>query len=355
MTTQLIDQVIVGSSDQEILFRGSPLYWETTRNTSLGINELDFLSINLRPICNYRCESCFSGMGTPQEITGTLTTEEIQNLISQARELGVLSIEISGEGEPLVDRRRLEEIIQYNNQLGIITTLFSNGSLLDREILEYFADNNVSLAISMDYFDQSDYEQHNCQDGSFDNIMRNINLAREIYSQHQEEENDYQIRRLAIHSVANARNLNQLHLIAEFCAEDIFYSIAPLANVGNATEHPELIQMDQESIQQIISKYSDGNLILSDSAREEHGQDLCGTFIYGIGIRHDGEVLFDAHAFDTAGIIGNIRDFELRNLIQRQREVRTLFYEQFATSGFCPLRDPNYQTFVQHLMGGLDV
>jgi len=136
--------VVIPNASQEYLFRGSPLYWERARNISLGSSELDFLSINLRPICNYRCSNCLSGMGNPQDITGTLSTEETQSLVSQARDLGVLAIEISGEGEPLVDRRRLEEIVSYNNQQGIITTLFSNGSLLNREILEFLANNNVS-------------------------------------------------------------------------------------------------------------------------------------------------------------------------------------------------------------------
>lgn len=339
--------VIVPNASQEYLFRGSPLYWERARNISLGSSELDFLSINLRPTCNYRCSNCLSGMGDPQDITGTLSTEETQALISQARDLGVLAIEISGEGEPLVDRRRLEEIISYNNRSGIVTTLFSNGSLLNREILEYLASNNVSLAISMDYFNREDYEQDTCRNGSFDQLINNISLAREIYSRHLEEENDYQIRRLAIHSIANARNLGQIPQIARFCGDDIIYSVAPIANVGNATEHPELTQINQERIQQVIARYSDGNLILSDSAREEHGRDLCGTFIYGIGIRHDGEVLFDAHAFTTSGIIGNVRNVVLRELIRRQRELRGLFYERFAGEGFCPLRDPNYQRFVK--------
>jgi len=343
--------VVVGNVDQNYLFRGSPLYWERARNISLGSSELDFLSINLRPICNYRCSNCFSGMGDPHDITGTLSIEETQMLISQARDLGVLAIEISGEGEPLVDRRRLEEIVSYNNQLGIITTLFSNGSLLNREILEYLASNNVSLVISMDYFNREDYEQDTCRNGSFDNLIRNISLAREIYSRHIEQENGYQVRRLAIHSIANATNLDQIPLIAEFCGDDIFYSVAPIANVGNATKHPELTQINQQRIQHVIDEYSGGNLILSDSAREQHGQDLCGTFIYGIGIRHDGEVLFDAHAFTTSRIIGNIRDTELRELIQRQRELRTLFYEQFDSGGFCPIRDPNYQRFVESIRG----
>lgn len=344
--------MVIPNASQEHLFRGSPLYWERARNTNLGSSELDFLSINLRPICNYRCSNCLSGMGNPQDITGTLSTEETQSLVSQARDLGVLAIEISGEGEPLVDRRRLEEIVSYNNQLGIVTTLFSNGSLLNREILEFLANNNVSLAISMDYFNREDYEQDTCRDGSFDNLIGNINLAREIYSQYIEEENGYQIRRLAIHSIVNARNLEQIPLIAEFCGDDIFYSVAPIANVGNAAEHPELTQINQQRIQQVTDQYSDGNLILSDSARQEHGQDLCGTFIYGIGIRHDGEVLFDAHAFTTSGIIGNVRDVELRELIRRQRDFRDLFYEQFDSGGFCPLRDPNYQRFVESIRGG---
>lgn len=344
--------VVVGSSSDEQLFRGSPQYWERAQGIRLGESELDFLSINLRPICNYACTNCLSGMGDRRDIFRNLSLEETQELITDARGLGVLAIEISGEGEPLADRRRLLEIIDHNNRLRIITTLFSNGSLLDRPTLEYFAENNVSLAISLDHFNRRDYEIGTCRTESFDRLIENISLAREVYSRHQAVENGYQTRRLAIHSITNAQNLDQIPLIAEFCADDIFYSVAPIANVGNATEHPELTEVNQQRVQEIIERYSDGDLILSDSVRRECGQDRCGTFMYGIGLRHDGEVLFDAHAFTTSGIIGNVRDLRLGELISRQRELRDIFYEQFSTGGFCPLRDPNYHRFEQHIRGG---
>lgn len=346
--------MVAGNTGQECLFRGSPLYWERARNIRLGYRELDFFSINLRPICNSQCSNCLSGMGNPQNVGGTLSTEETQDLISQVKNLGVLAIEISGEGEPLLDRRRLEEIIRYNHQLGFVTTLFSNGSLLNREILEFFVNNDVSLAISLAYFNREDYEEDTCRSGSYADLIRNINLAREIYSRGIVEENGYSIKRLAIHSIANARNLDQIPLIAEFCGEDIFYSVAPIANVGNAIEHPELTQINPVMIQYVIDQYSGGNLIFSDSARERYGHNLCGTFIYGLGIRHDGEVLFDAHSFTTSGILGNVRNLGLRELIRRQRELRNLFYEHFSSGNFCPLRDPNYQRFVQYIRGGLN-
>jgi len=339
--------VVAGNTSN--LFRGSPLYWEQAQGIRLGQNELDFLSLNLRPICNYRCADCFSGMGNEQNLEGTLSWEETQTLISQARDLGVRAIEISGEGEPLMDIRNLRQIIRYNNDLGIITTVFTNGYLLNLEILEFFVENNVSLAISLDYINEEDYESDNCRQGSYQRVMQNINIARELFNQHISEDNGDFVHRLAIHSIASARNLDQIAGLADFCGDDVLYSVAPIANVGNAIDNPDMIQVSQEEIQDVVDKYSVGELILCQSSRDDHGSDLCGTFRYGLGIRHNGDVLFDAHAFETSGTLGNVRDVPLRELVSRQQEMREQFYERFGCTTFCPLREPRYQEFVQQL------
>jgi MoaA/NifB/PqqE/SkfB family radical SAM enzyme len=101
-------------TSKERIFRGSPHYYERVRGISLGENELDFLSLNVPPRCNYRCAFCLSGMGKKQKIQNPLTRRELYGIIIQAKNLGAFHVEISGEGEPLLYRRMLENIETCN-------------------------------------------------------------------------------------------------------------------------------------------------------------------------------------------------------------------------------------------------
>lgn len=336
-----------------VLFSGSPYYWERGRKIKLGLNELDFLSVNLVPRCNYQCINCLSGVKN-LGLDSTLSLEDMKRVISQATDLGARTIEISGEGEPLMDWDTLEGIIKYCSERGLIVALFSNGYLLDEKNINFFYNNGVSLSISLSYFYQEAYERACKRGGSFRKVIKNIGLAREIYGQHQDYENSYRVYRLAVHSIVNSQNLEQIPEIAMFCSDDIFYSAAPIAKVGAAVDRPELFSTKQEEINRVVRRYSKGNLILSDSALEETGLERCGTFFYGIGVRYNGGALFDAHAYETEGSIGNVRDLSLRELIRRQRGLREMFYERFG-SCFCPLRDEKYGEFVLHLQNSMRV
>ena len=66
------------------IFRGSPQYYERVRGISLGESELDFISLNMPPVCNYRCHFCLSGMNGRQRPQNSLTERELQDLIIEA-------------------------------------------------------------------------------------------------------------------------------------------------------------------------------------------------------------------------------------------------------------------------------
>ena len=328
------------------IFRGSALYHEKVRNYRFGEKELEFLSLNMPPECNYNCVGCFSRIKR-LNTRSSLNLEEIYNLLDQAKELGIVGLEISGEGEPLMHEERLLNTINYANSLGIITTLFTNGSLLTEKNIEFLAENNVSLALSLDYLDKEKYEKNVCRKNTFDSLMKNMELARDIYASLIEIEEGYRVMRFAIHSIADSTSIHEIPKIKEFCRDDIYYSIAPIANVGSAEKRPEL-NIDTDDVSKIIRQYSEESIIVSNSTINERGFSICGTFYYGLGISHEGEVLFDAHAFDTRRLIGNVRDFPLTELITKQRRLRNRFYEK-GSRNFCPLRDPNYHEFIQNL------
>lgn len=340
-------------NETQRIFRGSPYYYERVLGRRMGDNPLDFLSINLPPSCNYRCEFCLSGMNGIQLPRNALTSTEIHNIIDQAQPLGINYIEISGEGEPIIYRRLLEDIIPYASSRGIESLLFTNGSLLDRGFIEMLIQNNASLAISLEHMDRERYEHFTGRQGSYDTAIANINLAREMFRPYTimraNHEGNYYVMRLAIHSIVTSENIDEIPQIRDFCDDDIFLSIAPIMNRGNATQNPELLDINR-SVEDIVRIYSDNSIILADHTNVGH--QVCGTFNNGLGIRYDGEVLFDAHAYDTAGMFGNVREQSLMRSINRIRDAQQIYYRHFDDGGFCPLRNREFGRFVECMRSG---
>jgi len=92
-------------------------------------------------------------------------------------------IEISGEGETTLPMFRpyLQKILQTASTLGIHVTIFTNGSLLDRKLLQLLCEYDVSLILSIKYFDAKKYNQ-NVGRRMFDVIYKNIQFVEEVFS-----------------------------------------------------------------------------------------------------------------------------------------------------------------------------
>ena len=86
-------------------------------------------SIELTFACNFRCIHCYCVEEAPRR---ELSLEEIRGLVDQVVDEGCLWMLLTG-GEPLL-RRDFEDIYNYCRQKGLITTLFTNGSLVNERI-----------------------------------------------------------------------------------------------------------------------------------------------------------------------------------------------------------------------------
>lgn len=85
--------------------------------------------------CNLRCRHCF--MSAPEAALGEPSLEQCLDIVKQLAECGVGSVSLTG-GEPLI-RRDFWQIVDALCREGIkITTLFTNGILLDAEVLDGF-------------------------------------------------------------------------------------------------------------------------------------------------------------------------------------------------------------------------
>lgn len=92
----------------------------------------DLKSINLlvTPFCNLKCKMCEYTTGTQN--ADAITTEEIKDLISQARDLGLERLELSG-GEPMV-KKDIYDIIHHSKSIGVKDiVMMTNGVLIGED------------------------------------------------------------------------------------------------------------------------------------------------------------------------------------------------------------------------------
>jgi PqqA peptide cyclase len=97
--------------------------------------------------CPLQCPYCSNPVEL-ERVNTELTTEEWQDVMRQAGELGVLQIHLSG-GEPTA-RKDLEDIIKVAAESGLYNNLITAGVTLKRERLEKFRDlglDHVQLSI----------------------------------------------------------------------------------------------------------------------------------------------------------------------------------------------------------------
>jgi radical SAM protein with 4Fe4S-binding SPASM domain len=107
--------------------------WGTARAERLPI----LGSIELTRRCNLRCPYCYVGFARDTPSKNELSGEEIFSIFDQIAEKGCLFLTLSG-GEPFF-RDDFRAIYRYAIQKGLLITIFTNGTLIDREMADFLA------------------------------------------------------------------------------------------------------------------------------------------------------------------------------------------------------------------------
>ncbi len=130
-------------------------------------------TLELLTKCNFRCRHCYI-----PDYTHQMEFEQVSRLLKEMKELGVLYLTLTG-GEIFV-HNDIMKIIQYARELGMSVSLFSNGYLINREILSALKEMYVS-DISITIFSMKDSVNDNITgvSGSLQRILHNVDLILE--------------------------------------------------------------------------------------------------------------------------------------------------------------------------------
>jgi radical SAM protein with 4Fe4S-binding SPASM domain len=136
-------------------------------------------SLELTFRCNLRCVHCYLG-DSRAAIPGEqeLSYPEIRDLLDQIVDEGCLWLMITG-GEPLL-RPDFLDIYTYAKRIGLLITLFTNGTLITPEIADYLREwPPFKVEISLYGRTRETYEKVTGVRGSYERCLRGIELLLE--------------------------------------------------------------------------------------------------------------------------------------------------------------------------------
>ncbi|MBN3038785.1 MAG: radical SAM protein [Candidatus Omnitrophica bacterium] len=121
--------------------------------------------------CNLNCVHCYC-KGS-EDKARELNTEEWKEILAQLHKEGCIFITFSG-GEPLL-RQDFIELYAYARERGFIITIFTNATVLTKQIIGFFKRFPPSkIEITLNGITRSTYESITQAEGSFEKVIKNI-------------------------------------------------------------------------------------------------------------------------------------------------------------------------------------
>ena len=297
-----------------------------------GLRDLEYLMLNLPYRCNYKCSKCCNA-SREESPKSPLSLEEISELITEAKDLGMRVLVIAGEGEPFLDEN-IQSIISRANTNGLIPYIFTNGSKLNADTTQFIKENGASLVINIDSLNARVYEELTGIKGSFERLYGNIVGVREQFKDTHSQIGQYGLRRIAINTVVSQRNKGELSEIKDFCGEDFVFVCNTPMDIGRAQGNPTF--SGQFDTPKTIPLGTTSNGL------------WCAYMRNGISVGANGEILTCAYSLESAGRLGNVRERNLKDFGRRSNKSVDAFYIEQGHSR-CILRHPDYRKFIEDL------
>ncbi len=129
--------------------------------------------------CPYDCIHCYSKCLDKREfIKNELSYNEITGILDQVYKEGCIYLTLTG-GDPLT-RSDFADIYKYAKKKGFLISVFTNGFLLSKEIIELFSKMPpYNVEITVNGITKATYEKITKKKGSFKKIMDSIRLLAE--------------------------------------------------------------------------------------------------------------------------------------------------------------------------------
>ncbi len=309
----------------------------TDEEISECLNKKGLLSIELEftKKCNLRCLYCYSSAGEPAK--NELSIDELKSVIYQAKELGAKKIVLLGGGEPLL-YDGLENIINYIKSIGLDQVLFTNGTLISRELAKFLFKNKVSVIVKHNSLNADIQDMLAGVKGSFKNIRKGLELLIET---------GYPARDvpLGIQTIICRQNINELPLMWIWARENgIIPYFEMLTYQGRAKENSNLNVSSSEvkTIFEHLEMIDSEKFGITWNLRPTIAAFSCKRHLYSCLINSQGYVQ-PCSGIDMT--IGNLREKTLKEVLRKSSIINNLrnIYEKIE--GFCRTCEHGYECY----------
>jgi AdoMet-dependent heme synthase len=113
-------------------------------------------SFELTCACNFYCKHCYIPQSEHNK-KDTLCINISKNFIKELKQMGGMNITFTG-GEPLLFSEDLFELMKYTRENGLISSLFTNASLINDSIVDKIVETNpIQVAITLYGLNEEEY------------------------------------------------------------------------------------------------------------------------------------------------------------------------------------------------------
>jgi MoaA/NifB/PqqE/SkfB family radical SAM enzyme/SAM-dependent methyltransferase len=244
--------------------RGIPSEEEAA--VALSEGKLLVIGIMTSRRCNLRCSYCYTDAGHAR--AGEIEHSERLRVIREASDLGARLLWIPGEGEPLLDRGPLWELLETAQRLGLWTLFYTSGALITREDAKRISAYPCSVVIKLNSLEAAVQDRIAGVLGTSQRIRRGLEYLI--------EEGLADQGRLGAETVILPENLEEIPEIFRFCRQrKLIPYIERLLPAGRGADHALHLSPAQED--QVFRT-------LANMDREEFGFEWepKGTFAAGL-------------------------------------------------------------------------
>ena len=283
------------------------------------------LELELTHACNLRCIYCYAESGKALE--NELSYSEIIDAVDQAISLGARKIIVLGGGEPLV-YPHLFEVIDHILELGATADLFTNGTLIDKDVADKLYQRNIPIVIKQNSKKTEVQDFLAGKAGSFAAIQKGMkNLIAAGYP----DENHP----LGIQTIVCKQNYNELPDLWRWARNNgIVPYIETMTMQGRARKNVDL-EVPAEKIRELFEK-------LANIDEEEFGRkwmprpplaaSQCARHEYSCTVCANGDI----NPCPGVNIpVGNIRLNTLEDIIQSSKVIQDLRKIRLTIKGKC--------------------
>ena len=289
------------------------------------LNKLLTLDIELSLACNYNCKYCYTSAGQKGENELSLT--ELQQLVDQAKYVGVQTIIIIGGGEPLL-YPHMKEIISYIFAKQINIVLFTNGSLIDISMANFLLQHDVFPVIKVNGINPQTINWLCGKEDAYKYFIRALsNLESAGYTK--------QNNRIGISTIICRQNYSEIVPLWKWVRDSNFIPyFERVSPQGRASEND--LQISADDLKNLFEELSEIDRthyhIVWESSHPPIAGASCNRHYYSVYIRANGDVI-PCSGIDY--VIGNIRTASLQDIISNSQELQQLRHIDETIKGKC--------------------